>query len=75
MGFENPFLSVSSVILESAPRNLMAPQTQVPCSVREGDWHTIQVLRLLFWKERRKGGRKEGIPLKRLLVVTNVLEA
>jgi len=60
MGFENPFLSVSPVILEPAPRNPMATQTQVSFSVREGGWQTIQVLRLLFWKERRKRGRKEG---------------
>ena len=60
MGFENPFLSASPVILEPAPGNRMAPQTQVSCSVREGGWHTIQVLRLFFWKERRKRGRKEG---------------
>lgn len=60
MGSENPFLSVSPVILEPAPRDPLAPQTQVSCSVREGGWHTIQALRLLFWKERRKRGRKEG---------------
>lgn len=48
MGSENPFLSVNPVILEPAPRDPLAPQTQVSCSVREGGWHTIQVLRLLF---------------------------